>query len=95
MANPYIYAAILSTAHSFLVDNYACGETGSSGTQTLHVYGAIAQKFRGVVGSGEDEHGYLKDYKYDPRLATDEPPHFLAPLKAGWKIIRETSPESG
>jgi hypothetical protein len=39
--------------------------------------------------------GYLKNYNYDERLATDEPPYFLAPLKAGWKIIRETAPTQG
>jgi hypothetical protein len=93
LTNPYVYAAILSTSHSFLVDNYDCGNVAETGT--LHIYGAIAQKFRGVVGSGEDEHGYLKDYKYDSRLATDEPPYFLAPLKAGWKVIRETAAENG
>jgi hypothetical protein len=86
LENPWIYAAILSTAHSFVVDNYGCGaELGK-----LHEYGAIAQNYRGAVGEGS--HGYIKDYKYDGRLATDEPPYFLAPLKAGWKIIRETTP---
>jgi hypothetical protein len=87
MKNPWIYAAILSTAHSFTVDNYNCGVTSETGT--LNIYGAIAQKFRGIVGV-PGEHGYVKNYQYDERLATDEPPYFLAPLKAGWRIIRET-----
>jgi hypothetical protein len=39
--------------------------------------------------------GYLKDYKYDERLAVDEPPYFLSPLNAGWKVARETSPSGG
>lgn len=93
LENPWIYAAILSTDHSFIVDNYECG----SPMGKLGVYGAIAQKFRGAVGTvgyGGQTSGYIKEYKYDERLATDEPPYFLAPLKAGWKIIRETSPES-
>jgi Tfp pilus assembly protein PilV len=96
MHNPWVYAAILSTAHSFLVDNYTCGNTSETGK--LNIYGAIAQKYRGIVAIGNGtsvEHGYTKDYNYDERLATDEPPYFLAPLKAGWKIIRETSPTSG
>lgn len=89
LENPWIYAAILSTAHSFVVDNYSCGnELGK-----LHEYGAIAQNYRGAVGQGSA--GYLKDYKYDERLATDEPPYFLAPLKAGWKIIRQTASATG
>ncbi len=96
MHDPWVYAAILSTAHSFLVDNYTCGDTSETGR--LDIYGAIAQKFRGIVAIGNGttvEHGYTKNYNYDERLATDEPPYFLAPLKAGWKIIRETAPTSG
>jgi hypothetical protein len=90
LKNPWIYAAILSTSHSFLVDNYNCGNQ----LENLNVYGAIAQKFRGIVGE-VGSHGYNKEYIYDERLATDEPPYFLAPLKAGWKIARETSPTGG
>ncbi len=87
LSNPWIYAAILSTSHSFIVDNFECGAQ----LGTLGVYGAIAQKFRGAVGTVNNS-GYLKEYKYDERLATDEPPYFLAPLKSGWRVIRETAP---
>jgi hypothetical protein len=90
LENPWIYAAILSTSHSFLVDNYNCGRTLGN----LNVYGAIAQKFRGIVGE-VNSHGYNKEYIYDERLATDEPPYFLAPLKAGWKIKRLTATTPG
>jgi hypothetical protein len=90
LENPWVYGAILSTSHSFVVDNYSCG----SSLGKLHVYGAIAQNYRGVVGTTGGT-GYLKDYKYDGRLASDEPPYFLAPLKAGWKVIRETAPKAG
>ena len=90
LSNPWIYAGILSTHHSFIVDNWNCGaELGN-----LNVYGAIAQDYRGAVGT-TGGNGYYKDYKYDGRLATDEPPYFLAPLKAGWKVIRETAPSGG
>jgi hypothetical protein len=92
--SPYVYAAILSTSHSFLVDNDGCG----SSLGTLTVYGAIGQKFRGIVGTfngSGSASGYVKNYVYDERLATDEPPYFLAPLKAGWRIVRETAPTSG
>jgi hypothetical protein len=90
MENPWIYAAILSTSHSFLVDNYNCGNNLGN----LNIYGAIAQKFRGIVGTVGGS-GYIKEYIYDERLATDEPPYFLAPLKAGWKIARETASAAG
>jgi Tfp pilus assembly protein PilX len=90
LSNPWIYAAILSTSHSFLVDNFNCGNNLGE----LNIYGAIAQKFRGIVGEPGGS-GYEKDYIYDERLATDEPPYFLAPLKAGWKIIRETANAAG
>jgi hypothetical protein len=89
LTDPWIYAAILSTSHSFLVDNDQCGAS----LENLNVYGAIAQKFRGIVGQGSA--GYIKEYIYDERLATDEPPYFLAPLKAGWKIARLTAASPG
>jgi hypothetical protein len=88
--NPWIYAAILSTNHSFVVDNFNCGEALGK----LHIYGAIAQRFRGIVGTTGGT-GYIKDYKYDERLAVDEPPYFLNPINAGWEVARETSPEPG
>jgi hypothetical protein len=91
MENPYIYAAILSTTHSFVVDNFNCGEKQLG---DLNVYGAIAQNYRGIVGT-VGATGYIKDYKYDSRLAVDEPPYFLSPLNAGWKVARETSPTGG
>jgi Tfp pilus assembly protein PilX len=94
LSNPFIYAANLSTSHSFLVDNYDCG----SAMGELSVYGAIAQKFRGIVGTvsnGKVASGYAKEYQYDERLATDEPPYFLAPLDAGWMISRETASHGG
>jgi len=90
LENPWIYAAILSTSHSFLVDNFDCGKPLGK----LHIQGAIGQKFRGIVGLVGTS-GYDKEYNYDERLATDEPPYFLAPLKAGWKIERLTAETKG
>jgi Tfp pilus assembly protein PilE len=90
LENPWIYAAILSTNHSFAVDNYECGKNLGQ----LHVYGAIAQRFRGIVGIVGGS-GYVKDYKYDERLAVDEPPYFLNPINAGWEVSRETAPTGG
>jgi Tfp pilus assembly protein PilX len=90
LSEPWIYAAILATAHSFVVDNYNCG----AALGKLHVYGAIAQNYRGPVGLTSGP-GYIKDYKFDSRLAVDEPPYFLSPFKAGWRVIRETAPTPG
>ncbi len=91
LENPWVYGAILSTSHSFLVDNFNCGKPLGE----LSIDGAIAQKFRGPVGTGGAEGistGYAKNYIYDERLATDEPPYFLSPLNAGWQVERETAP---
>jgi hypothetical protein len=87
--NPWVYAAILATSHSWMADNPGCGSREGH----INVYGAIGQNYRGVVlhNSG----GFVKNYEYDDRLATDEPPYFLAPLKAGWKVVRETAPAPG
>ena len=60
---------MLAIKHSFIVDNYNCGAP----LGTLNVNGAIAQKFRGAVGTGGggSDTGYLKNYNYDERLQYD------------------------
>jgi hypothetical protein len=88
--NIWIYAAILSTQHSFVVDNFNCGNQLGK----LNVYGVIAQNFRGIVGTSGNT-GYLKNYEYDQRLASDEPPYFLQPLNTGWEVERETATQGG
>ncbi|HUA73403.1 MAG TPA: hypothetical protein VL988_01445 [Solirubrobacteraceae bacterium] len=90
LENLVIDAAILSTRHSWIVDNYKCGATLGS----LTVWGSIAQFWRGPVGqSGSPGHGYIKNYNYDNRLANQQPPSFLNPTSASsWKISRETAP---
>jgi type II secretory pathway pseudopilin PulG len=81
-----IDAAILSLTHSFMVDNYMC----ASNEGDLTVNGAIAQYYRGVVGTGNGTTGYYKDYNYDDRLKIREPPNFLDPIKTSWRIVRST-----
>ena len=82
-----IDAAILSL-HSFIVDNYGCG----SPRGTLTVKGAIAQKFRGPVGTGGAtiSTGYVKNYNYDDRFKVANPPYFLDPVQSQWRKIRYT-----
>jgi Tfp pilus assembly protein PilX len=87
--NIKIQAAILTLQHSFIVDNYDQGAK----LGTLTVDGAIAQKFRGPVGTGDPSTGavvtgYAKDYNYDKRLRYRSPPFFLDPISAAWRIIR-------
>ncbi len=92
LSNPTIDAAILATTGSFIVDNYDCGSQGQLGN--LSVFGAIAQVFRGPVGTIGST-GYLKNYVYDDRLREQEPPHFLNPIQAAWRIQRETECSRG
>jgi Tfp pilus assembly protein PilX len=83
--NVTIDAAILSLAHSFIVDNYFCGAT----IGTLTVNGAIAQKFRGPVGTSLGNTavtGFTKTYAYDDRLRFRSPPRFIDPVAAGWQV---------
>jgi type II secretory pathway pseudopilin PulG len=87
LSNPQIDAAILAVSDSFIVDNYDCGSQGQLGK--LGVFGAIAQVYRGPVGTIGST-GYLKNYVYDDRLREQEPPHFLNPIQAAWRIQRET-----
>jgi hypothetical protein len=85
--NISIEAAILALNHSFTVDHYFCG----SPLGTLTVRGTIAQKHRGPVGRGSGStitSGYYKDYEYDDRLRLREPPHFIDPVQASWRIQR-------
>lgn len=85
--NPIIDAAILSTKHSWIVDNYKCGAKLGE----LTVWGSIAQYWRGPVGTGGGSGtGYIKDYNYDQRLFTQEPPNFLSPISTSWKLSRES-----
>lgn len=85
ITDPQIDAAILAINHSFIVDHYDCGhELG-----TLTVNGAIAQKYRGAVGTSGGT-GYLKDYNYDDRLRYLEPPSFIEPQQTDWVVGRET-----
>jgi Tfp pilus assembly protein PilX len=80
-----IDAAILAINHSFIVDHYDCG--ASLGLLTVN--GAIAQKFRGAVGTSGGT-GYKKDYNYDDRLSYLEPPSFTEPVQSEWVVGRET-----
>jgi hypothetical protein len=94
LSDPYIYAAILSTSGSFMVDNFLCGAQLGE----LHVYGSIAQDYRGVVGtfSGSSRSsGYAKDYKYDQRLQSDEPPYFLSPSQGQCTLTESQSALTG
>jgi hypothetical protein len=77
-----IDAAIVSLAHSFIVDNYYCGE----GLGTLTVNGSIAQYYRGPIATGGGATGYVKNYTYDDRLKYRSPPKFLDPVQAGWVV---------
>jgi hypothetical protein len=84
-----IEAAILAMDHSFIVDNYYCG--GYQGK--LNVDGAIAQRFRGPVGTGGStgiSNGYLKNYTYNDRLKFREPPFFIDPVQSSWRVARQT-----
>jgi hypothetical protein len=87
LKEPVIDAAILSTNHSWIVDNYKCGNMLGK----LTVWGSIAQFWRGPVGTANST-GYIKNYNYDDRLANQQPPSFLSPTNAtSWKISRETA----
>ena len=78
----HIDAAILALNHSFIVDNWFCGDRGE-----LYVDGAIAQYYRGPVGTGGST-GYDKNYTYNDRLRYREPPYFLDPVQASWRVSR-------
>jgi hypothetical protein len=68
-----------------VVDNWTCGQP----LQLLTVTGAIAQQYRGAVGTvGSNGSGYIKNYNYDDRLRYRSPPYFLTPVAAAWGVVR-------
>ncbi len=77
-----IDAALLSVAHTFQVQNYLRGGRG-----TLTLFGAIAQRFRGSVGTA-DGNGYTKDYAYDTRFRNVAPPKFLTPTSTTYGVTQ-------
>lgn len=83
-----IDAAILAIRHSFIVDNFDCGTHASVGELTVN--GAIAQTFRGTVGTGGPSTGYLKDYNYDDRFEIAQPPYLFNIASSSWRVERET-----
>jgi hypothetical protein len=76
---------MLAIQHSFIVDHYNCG----SQLGDLIVNGAIAQKYRGPVGTVGNS-GYNKVYTYDDRLRYLSPPNFLDPVESAWHMQRQT-----
>ncbi|MDR1427440.1 MAG: DinB family protein [Bifidobacteriaceae bacterium] len=80
-----IEAAIYATSGSFGLQNWDIwGELGD-----LEVFGSIAQRFRGIMGSYDDNGkrgGYNKKYKYNKRL-TEAAPLLFPPISNGvWRI---------
>jgi hypothetical protein len=88
LTNPEVFAAILAVNHSFIVDNFKCG----SPMGTLNFHGALAQVFRGTVGTHNGTtvaSGYTKNYVYDARFEVESPPYFLNPTAVSWSVKRE------
>jgi hypothetical protein len=80
-----LHAAVVSVLHSFRVQNYSSGNS----VGTLNVVGAIAQKYRGPVGTfsgATSMSGYVKNYMYDQRLQYLSPPHFIDPVTSPWQV---------
>jgi hypothetical protein len=82
----HIDAAILALTRSFTVDGYECG----NGLGDLTIRGAIAQKYRGPVGTSGGTTGFIKDYQYDNRLAQRSPPRFMNPVQPAWALANQT-----
>lgn len=84
-----IDAAIMSVAHTIMVQNYNVG----SNRGILHVTGALAQRYRGTVATGNISAGtistgFAKDYDYDPRFKYTAPPKFLTPVSTSYGVTQ-------
>jgi type II secretory pathway pseudopilin PulG len=91
-SNREIDAAVLSPAHTFMVQNYNLG----SPRGTLTMFGSVAQNYRGTVGlvntsTGAITTGYTKSYTYDGRLISTTPPYYLKPTTASFRVAAYAS----
>jgi hypothetical protein len=82
-----IQAALYASTAGFGVQNWR--EGGDLGT--LHVFGSIAQRFRGVVGyhddlTGQLYSGYRKQYVYNESLSKNSPLLFSPISNGAWVI---------
>lgn len=78
-----IMGSIQTLQHSFYVQQYKVGAS----LGRLEVDGSIAQRWRGIVGTGSGSvstTGYLKNYVYDSRLKYAAPPYFPRWVNAKW-----------
>ncbi|HEY0486271.1 MAG TPA: hypothetical protein VGD72_08475 [Mycobacteriales bacterium] len=81
--DPKIHASILTLQHSIAVQAHQLGKP----LGTLNIFGSMAQRFRGAVGTSSGSTtatGYKKGYSYDNNLKFDPPPYFLDPTSGGW-----------
>lgn len=77
-----IAGSIQTLQHSFMVQNYKVG----SAQGDLLVQGSIAQRWRGIVGQGSGDTGFMKDYRYDSRLTYTAPPYFPKWATSNWTL---------
>lgn len=75
-----IMGSIQTLQHSFYVQQYNVGAAQG----LLQVNGSIAQRWRGIVGTGNGTTGYFKNYVYDTRLKYSAPPYFPRWVNAQW-----------
>ena len=89
LTNPTIYAAILAVNHSFIVDNYDCGSRARARSPST-ARSRSSSAAPSAPAAAAPSTGYAKNYIYDDRLATIEPPYFLNPVDAPGTSQRET-----
>ncbi len=86
--NITIHAALFALNQCFEFEDYDSGSLKG----TINLTGSISQRYRGAVGTfsswtGGRLTGYNKNYRHDPRMRYDTPPHFLEPTNAGWEVV--------
>ncbi len=87
-SNVTIDAAILALQHSFIVDNYQCGNAMAKLTVTRRDRAEVPRSGRHRLQRGRIASGYAKNYWYDDRFRYRSPPYFLTPVAAAWDVVR-------
>jgi hypothetical protein len=88
LTNILIDAAIVASRDSFVVSDWDSGPA----LGVLSVNGAIIQQFRGPVATSSGTTlgtGYAKNYAYDNRLHTLNPPHLADLASSSWISVAQ------
>jgi hypothetical protein len=94
-----VHGALLAAEGTIYAEAWSSGAVAGA-APTLHVRGSLTSEYRGVFGGyssydGTTVSGYRKDFVYDARLRSIQPPYFLEPVSSSWQRVDLTEVHAG